>query len=140
MQNVRCRLISRSLRLDRCCRYRGEEWQTVLARSKFSLTPRGFGRTSFALAEAIQLGTIPVYIWSDVEWLPYRGTAADWASFGLSVNVADAEQPGRLRAALKAISPQKLRQMRSQMRRLRESHFTYSGVLEQIGLFMVRHK
>lgn len=34
----------------------------ILAESVFTLCPRGYGRTSFRIAEAIQYGSIPVYI------------------------------------------------------------------------------
>jgi len=40
--------------------------------SKFVLAPRGYGRSSFRFFECFQLGTIPVYIWNDVNWLPFQ--------------------------------------------------------------------
>jgi len=40
--------------------------------SKFSLAPRGYGRGSFRFFECFQLGTIPIYIWNDNEWLPFK--------------------------------------------------------------------
>jgi len=41
-------------------------------KSKFALAPRGYGRGSFRFFECLQLGTIPVYIWNDVNWLPFQ--------------------------------------------------------------------
>jgi hypothetical protein len=40
--------------------------------SKFALAPRGYGRSSFRFFECFQLGTIPVYLWNDVNWLPFQ--------------------------------------------------------------------
>jgi len=40
--------------------------------SKFALAPRGYGRSSFRFFECFQLGTIPIYIWNDIEWLPFK--------------------------------------------------------------------
>lgn len=40
----------------------------------FNLAPRGFGRASFRLAEIIQIGRIPVYLYDDYPWIPYEGT------------------------------------------------------------------
>ena len=40
--------------------------------SKFALAPRGYGRGSFRFFECFQLGTIPIYIWNDIEWLPFK--------------------------------------------------------------------
>jgi Exostosin family len=41
-----------------------------MAKSVFSLAPRGYGPTSFRICEAVQAGSIPVYI-SDKHCLPY---------------------------------------------------------------------
>jgi hypothetical protein len=40
--------------------------------SKFALAPRGYGRGSFRFFECFQLGTIPIYLWNDIEWLPFK--------------------------------------------------------------------
>lgn len=42
--------------------------------SKFALAPRGYGRSSFRFFECFQLGTIPIYIWNDINWLPFKNT------------------------------------------------------------------
>ena len=41
------------------------------------MAPRGFGRTSYRIAEIIQLGRIPVYMYDEDEWLPYGGMHAN---------------------------------------------------------------
>ena len=41
-----------------------------------NLAPMGMGRASFRLAEIIQLGRIPVYLYEDFPWCPYAGTGA----------------------------------------------------------------
>lgn len=46
------------------------EFCMTLARSVFTLCPRGYGPTSFRIKEAMQYGSIPVYI-SDVHLLPH---------------------------------------------------------------------
>lgn len=40
--------------------------------SKFALAPRGYGRSSFRFFECFLLGTIPIYIWNDINWLPFQ--------------------------------------------------------------------
>lgn len=40
--------------------------------SKFSLAPRGYGRSSFRFFECFLLGSIPIYIWNDENWLPFQ--------------------------------------------------------------------
>ena len=36
-----------------------------------SLVPRGFGRTAYHLMETFQMGRVPLYVYSDVPWVPY---------------------------------------------------------------------
>ena len=40
--------------------------------SKFALAPRGYGRSSFRFFECFKLGTIPIYIWNDINWSPFQ--------------------------------------------------------------------
>jgi len=40
--------------------------------SKFALAPRGYGRSSFRFFEIFKLGTIPIYVWNDFDWLPFK--------------------------------------------------------------------
>lgn len=53
-------------------RHYGDKYVNTIRRSYFTICPRGYGKTSFRMYEAIQLGTIPVYF-SDKKWLPYDG-------------------------------------------------------------------
>jgi len=114
--------------------YRGKNWAKAIETSHFTLCPRGFGRTSFNLVESIQIGVVPIYVWDDVEWLPYRGSeAADWDNFAVSVNANEVHTiPDRLTQLRSTIE-----EKREKLRKLRDSHFTYSGLLHQIELFLV---
>lgn len=51
----------------------------AMARSHFALCPRGYGPTSYRLFEAMQFGTVPVYI-SDEFILPMQDEL-EWSSF-----------------------------------------------------------
>lgn len=55
-------------------------------KSRLCLAPRGYGRSSFRFFEAIQLNVIPVYIWDDIEWLPYKDFL-NYEEFSISINV-----------------------------------------------------
>lgn len=48
-----------------------KEYCNIMARSVFALCPRGYGKSSFRIVEAIQYGAIPVYV-SDEFVLPYN--------------------------------------------------------------------
>lgn len=43
----------------------------VMERSVFSLCPRGYGATSFRICEALQHGSIPIYVY-DTPWIPWK--------------------------------------------------------------------
>lgn len=47
------------------------DWQDVMFNSRFTLVPRGYGRTSYHLVEAIQRGLIPIHVYTDMPWVPY---------------------------------------------------------------------
>jgi hypothetical protein len=55
--------------------------------SKFALAPRGYGRGSFRFFECFQLGTIPVYLWNDEEWLPFK-SVIDYSKLCISIHVS----------------------------------------------------
>jgi len=44
----------------------------ITSNSKFALAPRGYGRSSFRFFECFKLGTIPIYIWNDINWMPFQ--------------------------------------------------------------------
>jgi hypothetical protein len=56
--------------------------------SKFALAPRGYGRSSFRFFEIFKLKTIPVYVWDDIDWLPFKETI-DYSKLCISLNIKD---------------------------------------------------
>ena len=100
-----------------------------LGRCVFALAPRGYGRTSFRLAETIAVGTLPVYIYSDIAWIPYR-TLYD--QFGFAASSSELDDVLR-----------RIRHMGDEEIRLRQAKlaefahmWTYNETLSQIGLFL----
>lgn len=67
--------------------YLGDEWRNVMAQSKFSLCPRGVGRTSFHVFESLQMGLIPIQVYEDEDepWLPH-GDLMNNVSFAVTVS------------------------------------------------------
>jgi hypothetical protein len=58
-----------------------KEFEDVTAQSYFSLCPRGYGKTSFRMYEAMEMCSVPVYI-SDEHWVPFYNKL-DWSKFSL---------------------------------------------------------
>lgn len=60
--------------------------QTTL-NSKFAFAPRGYGRSSFRFFECFKLGAIPIYVWNDINWLPFQAQI-DYSKFCISLHVS----------------------------------------------------
>ena len=56
--------------------------------SKYALAPRGYGRSSFRFFEIFKLGTIPIYVWDDIEWLPYKDII-DYYKFCIVIHISE---------------------------------------------------
>lgn len=95
--------------------------------SKFCLAPRGYGRSSFRFFEAMLLDTIPVYVWDDIEWLPYR-EILDYSTFSISISKNDVP---RLHDILSSISTEMYENMVSELKKNRH-WFTLEGMVDYI--------
>jgi len=118
----------RDVMLEHAILGRGPQWRDIMRRSVFTLCPRGLGRASFRMYEALSVGSIPIYIWDDVEWLPWRDEL-DWSEFSLSVNVAELDT---LPQRLAAISDGQILAMRQRISELYDDYFTLPGMCRQI--------
>jgi hypothetical protein len=105
-------------------------WRDTMADSRVSLCPRGFGRTSYHLYEAVHMGLLPVYIYSDIPWLPY-GKLYD--TFGLHTSINDF--PAMLKK-LRNITDEEVNSLAAKMLALKETHFTLNGTMGQIQRFL----
>ena len=103
-------------------------------RSKFCLAPRGYGRSSFRFFEAMQLDVIPVYIWDDVEWLPYKDQL-DYTSFSISIHRKDLPDIDNI---LRSISDETYQNMVRCLTYVRH-YFTLEGMCEYIVQRMTTH-
>jgi len=71
------------------------------------------------------LDTVPVYVWDDVEWLPYKGVL-DYSAFSVSVPVSEVDG---LYDRLQGISEEDYQAMVEEGKRVR-SWFTLEGMTE----------
>lgn len=103
------------------------EFIEVSLDSKFGLAPRGNGRGSFRFYELLKLGVIPIYIWDDIEWLPYK-EYIDYSAFSISININDIHT---LELLLKSISNEKITLMLAEYQKVKH-WFTPDGLSEYI--------
>jgi len=100
----------------------------------FALCPRGHGKTSYRLYEAMHYGAIPVVIF-DRPWLPYQ-EELDWDEFTVQCHVDDvAELPQRL----KKYSPMQIQDMQGKIADLVPQYFTLESMYAWI-LRYLRHE
>jgi hypothetical protein len=104
-----------------------EEFVRLTERSRFTLCPRGFGPTSFRLYEAMQLGSVPVYV-SDHHHLPWTD-ALDWNE--LAVLVRPEEIP-HLGERLRSIDDASHQRMLTRIGLVYADYFSLPGVCRQI--------
>ncbi|KAF7457084.1 Exostosin family protein [Cryptosporidium felis] len=106
---------------DTMIHYQGEKFKQVIQRSIFHLCPRGFGRTSFRLYETVQLGTIPIYIWDDINWIPFGNLME---RIGIILHVSEMEN---LVDILNSIRKEDLEDKFEEIKKFKP-WFTYLGV------------
>lgn len=106
---------------------RWELFKDITSRSKFVLCPRGTGRTSWRLYEAMQLGAIPVYV-SDEYMLPWDDIL-NWKEF--CVLISEKEIPD-LKEILLEISDKKYDEMQKFIKSIYNNCFSLDGVFVNI--------
>lgn len=99
----------------------------ITCNSKFVLCPRGYGRNSFRFYEVLKLGSIPIYVWDDIEWLPYKDVM-DYDTFCISINIKDLYN---LKNLLSSIDCDKYNEMVSEYNE-RKHLFTVDGLYDYI--------
>lgn len=105
-----------------------QNFRHMMSRSQFCLAPRGYGRSSFRFYEAIQMGCIPIHIWDDIEWLPYKDVIA-WDDVIISCNVADLP---KLPEIVDGKDPKWIENAQENLRLMYPHFFTYRGASAQI--------
>jgi hypothetical protein len=98
------------------------------ARSKFTLCPRGYGATSFRLYEAMQLGSVPVYIYFQRPHLPFINDL-NWHDICVLVDFDDIDNLDNI---LKSISEEKYNFMLEKIKELYPKYFTLEATCVNI--------
>jgi hypothetical protein len=96
----------------------------VTSRSKFTLCPRGYGKTSFRLYESMQLDSIPIYVY-DEKWLPWSEDI-DWDNLIISVHHSELDN---LELLINNVDYKKMINYKND---IYKHYFTYDGVYDNI--------
>eukprot|EP00408_Alexandrium_pacificum_P009280 CAMPEP_0171230766 /NCGR_PEP_ID=MMETSP0790-20130122/39564_1 /TAXON_ID=2925 /ORGANISM="Alexandrium catenella, Strain OF101" /LENGTH=439 /DNA_ID=CAMNT_0011696985 /DNA_START=84 /DNA_END=1403 /DNA_ORIENTATION=+ len=106
-------------------------WEPVMFNSRFSLVPRGYGRTAFHLVEAIHRGLIPVYIYLDQPWLPYPNLSK---SYCYSTHISGLP---RLLKELNSMTDDEVMARESAIAAMARTHFTQAAIIRQMKAFLI---
>jgi hypothetical protein len=93
----------------------------VMARSVFTLCPRGYGQSSFRICEALQYGSIPVYI-SDQFIFPYN---EDFNEYGVIIHSNQVDKIDRI---LSEITPEDIKRKQEAGKKIYTEKFSFEGV------------
>ena len=107
--------------------------------SKFALAPRGYGRSSFRFFECFLLGSIPVYIWNDKNWLPFQ-QIINYDKLCIVIHISEINI---LEYKLKNITENKYNAMWNyydKIKHLFELEGMTKQILSEIGIKSIKHK
>merc|ERR1712232_866967 len=96
------------------------------------MCPSGSAPVSYRMYEALQMGSVPVYVHDERgAFLPYKDTQAD-IRHGMGWVVTFGNMLAFMNDTVTGLSRHTIRQMRSRIIRFRTSHFTPAGVARQL--------
>lgn len=96
------------------------EFCQIVSESTFTLCPRGFGPTSFRIQEALQYGSIPVYI-SDEFVIPHN---VPFEEYGVIIEAKDVH---RVHEILSDMPADEVRRKQEAIPHIYQTYFTYEG-------------
>jgi hypothetical protein len=106
----------------------GIVFKEVTRNSIFTLSPRGYGPTSFRLLEAMQMGSIPIYV-GDNHCLPFSDEIV-WEDICVIVSNNDIDSIPSIVDDL--IDSGKHLQMRNNILKIYHKYFSWDGIIENI--------
>lgn len=107
----------------------------IMSRSTFSLCPRGYGLASFRLFEAMQLGSIPVYVY-DTPWLPYE-ESINWEDFCILVHESDIHNIPNI---LDSVTEDRIKNMQKNIASNYKKLFSLKGMCNNIAGILENEK
>jgi hypothetical protein len=102
-------------------------FKEIMERSVFSLCPRGYGKTSFRINEALNLGSIPVYIYDD-PWIPFLDKIS-FDEYGILIHES---QISNIDTILKNTSMEDIERLRLNGQRAYRDFYSYPGCFSKI--------
>jgi hypothetical protein len=99
----------------------------IMSKSIFSLCPRGYGKTSFRICEALSVGSIPVYVYDD-PWIPFESLVS-FSEYGILIKESDIHD---LKNILLSFNDEDIRKLQLNGVKVYNEYFTYNGCFDNI--------
>lgn len=112
-----------------------ETYCRIIHESVFTLCYRGYGRNSFRIAEALQYGSIPVYLASKDDFIIPFGI--DFEKIGVLVDEKDVCMVDKI---LKEIPPIEIINKQNNIPEYYSKYYTYEGAMKQIKNILENEK
>jgi hypothetical protein len=103
------------------------DFRDLMSRSRFSLCPRGYGQTSFRICEALQSGSVPVYIYDD-PLFPF-GDIVPFEEYGVAVHESRLSE---LDSILTSIGDESVQVLLASGREIYSKFYDYPGTAQSI--------
>lgn len=104
-----------------------KEYCHIMARSVFALCPRGYGKSSFRIAEAIQYGAIPVYASTMGDFIsPYN---IEFSNYGVLIDDITTQN---VHAILKSYSQSEITLMQESIKEMKLNYYNYESCKRMI--------
>ncbi len=104
-----------------------ESFTEIMSKSLFSLCPRGYGKTSFRICEALSMGSIPVYIYDD-PWIPFYDLVP-FETYGVLIHESELKN---LKKILLSYSEEELINLQKMGSSIYNKYYSYAGCFENI--------
>jgi hypothetical protein len=102
-----------------------DKFCNILSRSVFTLCPRGYGPTSFRICEALEQGSVPIYV-SDRFINPFN---LDFNSYGVQIRPSEIILIDDI---LRSITDEELQSKVKQGRFVYEKYYTFRGLRQEL--------
>ena len=102
-------------------------FKEIMERSIFALCPRGYGKTSFRINEALNLGAIPVYIYDD-SWIPFEDEIK-FEEYGVLISESNLNQIDEI---LKSYSKNQINNLIENGQKVYKEYYSYEGCFDKI--------
>jgi len=112
-----------------------EEFVSITKRSLFSLCPKGYGKQSFRLYEVLQLGSVPVFVYTD-RWFPFE-KFIDWNKFCVLIHESEIHS---LKNKLLSYNKNQIKEMQAEGKKIYNEYFTMEGMSKNILKYLQNEK